>query len=301
MINSQPIGEHTFARCFFEVWDALESSALSEGRDVAAKPVYFRFLTLMSFHVFLQESVDVAVYEVGVGGAWDSTNLVEHPVVTGITMLGIDHVAVLGDTIEKIAWHKAGIFKTGVPAFTVPQVPGAAGVLAECARERDVQLETIKIDPLVHRFNLFPNEEYQRENVSLALALVRAAGKRLQLEDMDTDENATLMRDGIEHTEWRGRCETKIDGLRKWYLDGAHTVESLRVAGRWYSQQCSKNPGTCVLIFNQQSRPEAPDLLRGLQDFLSKECPVKFDHVIFSTNVTRKKTGYRIGVFHPFF
>src|SRR5262249_18034330 len=75
------------------------------------KPTYFRFLTLLAFHVFIREKVDVAVFEVGIGGEYDSTNVVEQPIVTGISALGLDHVSVLGATVDKIAWHKAGIFK----------------------------------------------------------------------------------------------------------------------------------------------------------------------------------------------
>lgn len=68
-------------------------------------------MTLMAFHVFLEKKVDATVLEVGVGGTYDSTNIVPQPIVTGITALGIDHVSVLGKTIEEIAWQKGGIFK----------------------------------------------------------------------------------------------------------------------------------------------------------------------------------------------
>ena len=74
-------------------------------------PGYFRFLTLVAFHAFLALKVNAAVLEVGVGGAYDSTNIIPKPVVTGITALGIDHVGVLGHTLKEIAWHKSGIFK----------------------------------------------------------------------------------------------------------------------------------------------------------------------------------------------
>ena len=74
-------------------------------------PGYFKFLTLMAFHVFLDKKVDATILEVGVGGTYDSTNIVPHPIVTGITALGIDHVNVLGKTIQEIAWQKSGIFK----------------------------------------------------------------------------------------------------------------------------------------------------------------------------------------------
>ena len=65
----------------------------------------------MAFHVFMQLKVDATVLEVGVGGTYDSTNIVPSPVVTGITALGIDHVNVLGRTLTEIAWQKGGIFK----------------------------------------------------------------------------------------------------------------------------------------------------------------------------------------------
>lgn len=74
-------------------------------------PGYFRFITLMAYHVFLQFKVDATILEVGVGGTYDSTNIVPKPIVTGITALGIDHVNVLGRTLGEIAWQKGGIFK----------------------------------------------------------------------------------------------------------------------------------------------------------------------------------------------
>lgn len=82
----------------------------------------------MSFHVFLKERGDAAIYEVGVGGELDSTNIIPNPIATGITTLGIDHVATLGDTVEQIAWHKAGDFsKMEVAAFSVEQTPRCCG------------------------------------------------------------------------------------------------------------------------------------------------------------------------------
>jgi folylpolyglutamate synthase len=61
--------------------------------------------------VFLQKKVDAVILEVGMGGQYDATNVIKDPVVCGISSLGLDHVDVLGDTIDKIAWHKAGIIK----------------------------------------------------------------------------------------------------------------------------------------------------------------------------------------------
>ncbi|KAI8297293.1 MICOS complex subunit MIC60 [Colletotrichum sp. SAR11_240] len=122
-INGAPISEALFAKYFFEVWDRLGSStADAEGVALGTRPIYSRYLTLVSFHAFIEEGVDCAILETGIGGEYDATNLVGRPVATGITTLGIDHVFALGDTVGKIAWHKAGIMKTGSRAFTVEQV-----------------------------------------------------------------------------------------------------------------------------------------------------------------------------------
>lgn len=83
----------------------------------------------MSYHAFIHQGVKIAIYETGVGGEYDSTNIVEKPAVTGITSLGIDHTFSLGDTIEEIAWHKAGIQKSQVPSFTVDQPHAAMAVV----------------------------------------------------------------------------------------------------------------------------------------------------------------------------
>jgi folylpolyglutamate synthase len=142
-VNSVPISEDDFARYFWEVWDRLEAFEPMEGNEIqfekGRKPVYFRFLTLMAWHAFLDMKVDTAIMEVGVGGEYDSTNLVTRPTATGVTSLGIDHVTVLGNTLESIAWHKGGIYKKDVAAFAVEQPEGALEVLRQRAAEKEVQ------------------------------------------------------------------------------------------------------------------------------------------------------------------
>ena len=146
-INSTPISPEMFAKYFFEVWDLLtmkyELASLKgelANLPVDSKPGYFKYLTLMSFHVFLQEGIDVAIYETGIGGQFDSTNIVEHPACTGITKLDLDHTYILGETIEEIARQKAGIQKTGSPSFYVNPNPHktASKVIKDVAKERNI-------------------------------------------------------------------------------------------------------------------------------------------------------------------
>uniref|UniRef100_A0A8D2LU98 Folylpolyglutamate synthase n=1 Tax=Varanus komodoensis TaxID=61221 RepID=A0A8D2LU98_VARKO len=138
-INGQPISKELFSKYFWQVYNRLDESKDSSNN---AMPAYFRFLTIMAFHVFLQEKVDLAVLEVGIGGTYDCTNIIRKPVVCGVSSLGIDHTSILGDTIEKIAWQKGGIFKPGVPAFTVPQPDRPLAVLKEQAQKKSVRRST---------------------------------------------------------------------------------------------------------------------------------------------------------------
>lgn len=254
-IDSAPISEALFARYFFEVWDRLEASSPSPQEEAAAagqddvvepgsKPIYARYLTLLSYHVFLQEGVDCAVYETGVGGEYDATNVVERPVAAGVATLGIDHVFVLGDTVEKIAWHKAGIMKRGSPAFAVQQQEAAAGaeqVLRDRAAEKGVDLRIVGVDPRLQGVHVRPDALFQKKNASLAIALAEAAVKKL--DPSFEPDPASLPRefvDGLETVVWRGRCEVKVEGKMVWHADGAHTTDSLKMAGRWFADECSK-------------------------------------------------------------
>jgi folylpolyglutamate synthase len=243
-INTIPLAEELFTRYFWEVWDALEECAASESRDPLHKPVYFRFLTLMSFYVFLREEVDIAIYEAGVGGEYDSTNVVENPIVAGITALGIDHVRVLGESIGEIAWHKAGIIKSGCPAFTVMQEPAAMAVIEKRACEKNVKVVEVDINPALHAVRITPDADFQRSNASMAVKLAMTTLSKLY-EDFNP-QNDSLTPEfvkGLETAVWRGRCELKFEEGRAWYLDGAHTVDSIRVAAAWFGGESRRRYG----------------------------------------------------------
>ncbi|KTF82130.1 hypothetical protein cypCar_00035074 [Cyprinus carpio] len=163
-INGQPIGKELFTKYFWQVYCRLEETKDAHGGSM---PAYFRFLTILAFHIFLQEKV-------GIGGAYDCTNIIRRSWVCGISSLGIDHTSILGDTIEKIAWQKGGIFKPGVPAFTVKQPDGPMKVLQERAEEIGCSLS---VCPDLEEYQsegslrLGLAGHHQRSNASLALQL----------------------------------------------------------------------------------------------------------------------------------
>lgn len=306
-INNAPISEQLFARYFWEVWDRLEattpSTELGDGRNIGGKPIYFHFLTLVALHCYMQEKVGTAVIECGVGGEFDTTNILEKPIVTGVTNLGIDHVVMLGDTIESIAWHKGGIFKPGVPAFTVPQPPSALEVLRQRAAERQTELQVVEEHPALNDIKLGLQGDFQRTNASLAIAICAAHLNRLgflnEPHGLRSDPNLPPeFVKGLETTRLGGRCDMRADiklPNLTWYLDGGHTLESIEVAGRWFAH-ASASSGKCIriLIFNQQTR-DARSLARRLHETLATALsdPHPFTHAIFCTNSTYRDSGYK--------
>jgi folylpolyglutamate synthase len=296
-INSHPIPASMFTHYFFALWDLLSSI------DSKPKPGYFRFLTLLSFHVFLNEGVECAIYEVGLGGEFDGTNIIERPAVTGITSLGIDHVFTLGETIEEIAWHKAGIMKCGIPAFTVMQKENAMSIIKQRAEERGVDnLGVVGIDERLKGVKIVPDAQFQRGNASLAVALTETVLKKLDANYViSKDVIPRELKDGIENVVFRGRFEKIQKDNIAWYLDGAHTADSIKVAIQWFkdevddgkslskSSDTSTRDSTRVLLFNQQGDREAVELLEGLYKDSKDRHPLDFDQVIFCP--TRRKSS----------
>lgn len=307
-INNEPISQQLFSKYFFDVWDRL--SAVGDG----SKPVYFRFLTLVAFHAFLQEHVETAIIECGIGGEYDSTNVFTSPTVTAVTTLGIDHVGMLGNTVEEIAWHKAGIFKRGASAFTVPQPALAMEVLRERARAKSVDLQCVDRHPQIASgdIKLGLAADFQKSNASLAVAICRAHLFQLGHKPFAkatreaVQELPIEFKRGLELVKWPGRCEKRSDGRSRviWHLDGGHTLESIEVAGQWYAEEMQKEQSSelremkgkgtpRILIFNQQTR-DATGLARALFKTLSEALgPKPFTHVIFTTNITFKELGYK--------
>lgn len=131
-----PLTEAAFADQFWRLYHRLDNNK----EDAQDMPPYFKFLTLMAFHVFHAAQVDVAIVEVGIGGKHDCTNIVRDTKTVGITSLGLDHVTVLGDTVEKIAWQKAGIIKRHSRVYTVEQPGRANDVIEEVAAKQEVNI-----------------------------------------------------------------------------------------------------------------------------------------------------------------
>ncbi|NXS87272.1 FOLC protein, partial [Erpornis zantholeuca] len=303
-INGQPISKDLFNKYFWLVYNRLE-----ETKDPvhASMPAYFRFLTIMAFHVFLQEKVDLAVVEVGIGGTYDCTNIIRAPVVCGVSSLGIDHTSILGDTMEKIAWQKGGIFKPGVPAFTVAQPERPLEVLRERAQEQKCPLylcpELDDFEEGCRALELGLAGAHQRSNAALALQLARTWLQRRSFQALGELKEVLpstelvgrpvplapvfrltdAMIQGLRDTEWLGRTQVLSHGPVRWYLDGAHTTSSIQACVRWFCQaalnQDELHDGSevRVLLFNATGDRDTAALLKLL-------VPCHFDYAVFCPN-----------------
>lgn len=303
-INGQPIEELKFTKYFFEVWDKLSNTNSNEDDfpdlqpSNEVKPMYFKYLTILSYHIFMSEGVDTAIYEVGVGGKYDSTNIVESPTVTGISALGIDHVAMLGDTIESITWNKTGIFKPNVPAVVTKQheFPDIEKYIESRAAELGVLKLAFVDGRKISNLKLGLLGDFQYDNAALAIKLAAYHLLKLGITNDLSNEDLSYIPErfklGLMNAKWEGRCQilSEKEGYDHitWYIDGAHTLESISAATKWLVN-INMSSKTKVLVFNQQGRDSANLLLKRLYSNLNSH--IKFDYVIFCTNITWT-TGY---------
>lgn len=230
-IDFKPLSEEVFAKYFFQVYDALSLNTADEG------PGYLQLLALMSIHTFISEEVDVAIYETHHGGEYCATNVFEGPVVTAITNIGLDHTNDLGPGVKNIAWHKAGILKTGATALTVKQDNPILSILLRRAEERQVALEIVESDSKLP--NAF-DDPIQRLNCSLARAAADAFLQQMTPESQSSLLSEQDICDGIQQFQWPGRFQIVRDKKYTWFLDVAHNEMSIIYASQWFQRVSSK-------------------------------------------------------------
>ncbi len=168
-------------------------------------PRYLQLLALLLFHVFIKEKVDVAIYETHLSGEFDATNVIGMPLVTAITPIAMDHVSLLGPIIQRIAWHKAGIFKQGSLAFSALQDPDVVTVLEQRAAEKGAVLEFVSIDSVLPTNAAVLKPKVQRINCSLALVIFRA-WLSLKVPRGQSSMQDIIIR-GIKQFSWPGRYQ----------------------------------------------------------------------------------------------
>ncbi|KFY87077.1 hypothetical protein V498_07298 [Pseudogymnoascus sp. VKM F-4517 (FW-2822)] len=311
-LDGLPISKELFTQRFFEIWDKYTAVALENDHPnpdgAESKPGYFRFLTILALHTFLKENVQTAIIECGIGGEYDSTNILPKEAKTAsvITRLGIDHVGMLGDTLGEIAWNKAGIMRPGVPCFTAPQPADAMKILQERAAEVGTELIVVNRRPEFVRgeLKLSLEGDFQKDNASLAIAALSSHLKAIGFGDISEVGTPPEVQRGLSEIEWPGRCqviqenniEWLIDGAHsiippevqrglseiewpgrcqviqenniEWLIDGAHTDDSLAEVARWFAGKWDPKKHQPGVLVFNSQLRDAPKLAQKLQESL---------------------------------
>ncbi|MCF6283737.1 MAG: bifunctional folylpolyglutamate synthase/dihydrofolate synthase [Candidatus Hydrogenedentes bacterium] len=257
--------------------EAIPESALEENiqffREIAEGmaqcPTFFEMNTAIAFRYFAQEKVDIALIEVGMGGRFDSTNVVQ-PLVTAITNIDLDHTAFLGDTIKAIATEKAGIIKQGVPLVTTETQSEALGVFHLRAAEADAPVLQVMKDfdfrlegaPWEQRLTYVSAERSlvdvplglagscQGANAAVAVAL---AGELVSAFPELTQEH---METGLAKVAWPCRLEKVLDDPPV-IIDVAHNRAGTERLAELFDE--------CVVVFAASSDKDAEGMLAALR------------------------------------
>jgi dihydrofolate synthase/folylpolyglutamate synthase len=224
-IGGEPVRAAEFTRAFDELHECAGRMMARGAIDL--HPTYFESLTLMAFLLFREKKVETVVLETGLGGRLDATNVVR-PALSVITQIDIDHEQWLGETIDKIAFEKAGIIKPGVPVVMSKQRPGAehpiAGVAAangsRLIRAEDHRIADLKLHAYGHSF-LLDGELRVECPLAGAHQVENARTAAVALTKLGLD--AAAITGGIRTARWPGRLERAGD-RPEILLDGAHNV-----------------------------------------------------------------------------
>jgi len=258
-----------------ELADALAECERANGD---APITIFEIETAAAFLLFARNKADVLLLEVGLGGRLDATNVIEAPLATVVTPVSMDHVEFLGDTIEKIAFEKAGIFRKGVPAVIAPQVAAAGEVLERQAEKARAPIHAAGQQWNAHVENgrlVYQDEQglldlpppklfgrHQFDNAGTAIAALRASGIRM---------NARAIEQGLLRAEWPARFQRLTSGKlvslappgAELWLDGGHNADGGRAVAAALGDLEERVSRPLVLVVGMLSTKDRDAFLRN--------------------------------------
>jgi dihydrofolate synthase / folylpolyglutamate synthase len=248
-----------------------EAFARAEAANGGAPITVFEITTAAAFLLFAEEPADALILEVGLGGRFDTTNVIERPAASIITTISFDHKEFLGDTIAKIAWSKAGIIKRGAPAVIGPQPDDAMAVFEAEAAGVGAQL-------LVHGRDFLAHEEhgrlvYQDDNGLLDLPMPRLAGRhqvanaagaiaglRAAFPALATPR---AIGEGLSSVDWPARMQRLSGDLARHapagselWLDGGHNPDGGRAIAAAFAEMEERSPKPMLMIVGMLATKE---------------------------------------------
>lgn len=272
-------------------------------------PTFFELTTAMAFLHFAESGVDVAVLEVGMGGRFDATNVVE-PVACAITTIALDHQEYLGTTEDAIAFEKAGIIKPGIPVV-VGRIDGPAWeVIRRTAMDREAPLTRLGTDfyvastgPGVLSYRGRSREfdgltsalagRHQLDNAACALALLDAAEGR----GISVDEAA--VRRGLASVLWEGRLEV-VERGPVLLLDGAHNPAAAHVLAEYLTEWCASRPESrLILVLGMMRDKDHARFVEPFYRLISEAILTQVDMArSASVEELRETVGFRFSLCH---
>ena len=270
-VNGQPVSDERFLEAFYRTLHQVRTMEA----DGLPHPTFFEFLFGMALSVFAEEGVEYAVLETGMGGRLDATNAVERPLATVITSIGYDHREYLGDTLEKIAFEKAGIIKERVPVFYTEGREETNRVIEEQAKKchslcKKIGKDAYEILGIEEKRIAFSCSNayygnttwklhnigiYQPENAMLAMETMR-----FLFADMGHPKR---WRQALLQVNWAGRMEEVLPGI---YVDGAHNVNAIEA----FIESVPQKERT-ILVFSAVKDKDYEEMIRLLCQKMSAD------------------------------
>lgn len=238
-IDGEPISDEALLQLVNQVGPRVAELDAAQPENQITE---FEFVTLLMLVYFAQQPIDLAIIEVGIGGLTDATNVIT-PLVSVITTIGYDHMALLGDTLTEIAAHKAGIIKPGQPVVSGRLPAEAQAVVSTVAEQKHSRLYRLGDDFKTSRHQALATwgetfdftglaqhvkgielpmlGDYQIDNAAVAIAAFVLALQQLQ-----QSSDAKTIKAGLAQAKWLGRLE-KINDQPLIVLDGAHNEPAM--------------------------------------------------------------------------
>lgn len=228
-INQENVSNELFLEAFEAVMDMVHT-LLKEQPDTFAHPTFFELLFLMGIYIFDKANMEYVVLETGLGGRFDATNVIEHPLISVITSISLEHTEYLGDTCAKIAGEKAGIIKEGCPVVYDGTGEDVSEVIEAYAAQMHskayaIRPEMYKILMNTHKTIDFSMDTGYYEPMDVLIdsvaeyQIMNAMEAVTAAEVMDIGLTEEDIHRGMERMHWQGRMETVLPGV---ILDGAH-------------------------------------------------------------------------------
>ena len=225
-------------------------------------PTYFEVVTVMALRSFAAHQCDLVIWETGLGGRLDATNIVT-PIASIITNIQFDHQQYLGETLPRIAHEKAGIIKPAIPVITGTDAPEALEVIDQSARRQNSPLTVVARGeahaPPLDNIRLPLLGEHQKMNAAVALATVRALEPIIPV-------SSDAIRTGLFRVHWPGRLQrvTRPSG-QQILLDGAHNVGGAEMLAAALKEHFPKaKPALLLGILRDKDWPRMCEILAPL-------------------------------------